>query len=236
MPRFDIVGFDADDTLWHNERLYQEAQSGFCDLMRHYGTSRQVMEELHRTEMRNLGQFGYGIKGFALSMIETAIGLSDGKVAAFDVLKIIDIARRLLDANVELLDHAAEIVPLVAGMYPLMIVTKGDLRDQESKIQRSGLARHFTTVEILSNKRQEDYAQLLERHHIRPERFLMIGNSPRSDIWPVLALGASAVYVPHHFTWAHEAAELPPSQHPGYYCIEHLGLLPRLLEEMERQV
>jgi putative hydrolase of the HAD superfamily len=236
MPRFEMVGFDADDTLWHNEKLYQEAQAGFRELLNRYGTPELINETFHLTEMRNLGQFGYGIKGFALSMIEAAIQLSDGEIPASDVLKIIDIARRLLDAHVELLDHAAEVVQRVAGVYPLMIVTKGDLRDQESKIQRSGLARYFNQIEILSDKRQEDYEVLLRRHHLRPERFLMVGNSPRSDIWPVLELGGNAVYVPHHFTWAHEAAELPPLDHPGYHCIEHLGLLPRLLEELESQV
>jgi len=236
MPRFEMIGFDADDTLWHNERHYVEAQSSFRKLLVRYCAPDLIDDELHRTEMRNLDQYGYGIKGYALSMIETAIQLSEGKVSGEDVRNIINIARDLLEANVELLDHAAETIPLLASSYPLMLITKGDLRDQESKIMRSGLAKYFRQIEILSNKRNENYRTLLTRHQIRPDSFLMVGNSLRSDIWPVLEIGASAVYVPHHFTWVHEVAELPPLHHPGFHSIEHLGLLPRLLQQLDGHV
>jgi len=231
-----MIGFDADDTLWHNEKLYVEAQARFKEVLGRYCRPELVDGQLHHTEMRNLDLFGYGIKGYALSMIETAVQLSEGRVTGGDVLKIITIARDLLEARVDLLDHAADTIPLLAKQYPLMLVTKGDLRDQESKIKRSGLSKHFHRIEILSNKRQEDYKTLLARHQLRPERFLMVGNSLRSDIWPVLELGANAVYVPHHFTWAHEVAEVPPPHHRGFYSIEHLGLLPHLLEQLERQI
>jgi putative hydrolase of the HAD superfamily len=235
MPRFQMIGFDADDTLWHNEKLYVAAQSRYRQLMMPYSIPDKTDQELHLTEMRNLDLFGYGIKGFALSMMETAVHLSDGRLSGADVRGILDITRTLLSADVELLDHAAETVSLLADERPLILITKGDLRDQESKIKRSGLAPHFKHVEILSNKRKEDYAALLDRYQLAPSRFVMVGNSLRSDIWPVLELGGNAVYVPHDFTWAHEEAPLPPSDHHGYHAIEHLGLLPGVLERLEGQ-
>jgi putative hydrolase of the HAD superfamily len=186
--------------------------------------------------MRNIEHYGYGIKGYALSMIETAVHLSEGHISGPEVMKIIVIARDQLDAPLELLDHAERIIPLLSGTFPLMLVTKGDLRDQESKIARSGLAKYFRHIEILSNKKPEDYRALLGRHGIRAQRFLMVGNSLRSDIWPVLGVGASAVYVPHHLTWEHEAAAEPSSTHPGYATVEHLGLLPDLLERLDGRI
>jgi len=233
MPRFQAIGFDADDTLWHNEKYYIEAQSRFHKVVRRYGTTEGIDDELQRVEMRNLEHFGYGIKGYALSMIETAVHLSGGMVSGQEVMGIISIAKDLLDARVDLLDHASSVIPLLSRSFPLMLVTKGDLRDQESKIERSGLSKYFRHVEILSNKGQENYRALLRRHGIPPGQFVMVGNSLRSDIWPVLELGGAAIYVPHHFTWAHEAAEPPASTHPGYHAIEHLGLLPGLLERLD---
>ena len=236
MPRFQMLGFDADDTLWHNEKYYVQSQARFRELLGRYCGPEAIDGELHRTEMRNIERYGYGIKGYALSMIETAVRLSEGRVSGPDVMKIIMIARDLLDAPMELLDHADRIIPLLASSFPLMLVTKGDLRDQESKIARSGLAKHFRHVEILSNKKPQDYRALLERHGIRAQRFLMVGNSLRSDIWPVLDVGGSAVYVPHHLTWEHEAAAEPSSTHPGYATVEHLGLLPGLLERLDGRI
>jgi len=232
MPRFDVIAFDADDTLWHTERLYVEAQSEFRKLLARYDSP--VDEHLHRVEMRNLRHFGYGIKGFALSMIETAIELTGGRVSGADVLAIIDRAKRMLAADVELLAHVEEILRGLADSYPLMVITKGDLHDQESKIARSGLAHLFRHLEIVSDKTRESYDALLRRHGIAPDRFLMVGNSLRSDILPVLALGASAVYVPARLTWAHETAERPPAGQRGFHEIAHIGELPGLMEELER--
>ncbi len=233
MSRFQVIGFDADDTLWHNERLYAEVQSGFRKLLSRYHTPEWVDERLHQTEMRNLRHFGYGIKGFALSMIETAIELTDGRISGAEVQTIIDSAKRMLAADVELLDHADETLGSLAAAYPLMLITKGDLHDQEAKIARSGLADRFRHVEIVSDKSPESYRTLLERHHIAAGRFLMVGNSLRSDILPVLAIGAAAVYIPYELTWAHEAAERPPAGRAGYYELEHLGLLPDLVRRLE---
>ena len=234
MSRFQVVAFDADDTLWHNERLYAGTQGKYRDLLALYHSPEWIDERLYRTEMRNLRHFGYGIKAFALSMIETAVDLTEGRISARDIQTIIDWAKEMLAADVELLEHAAETVAGLADAYSLMLITKGDLRDQETKIARSGLAGHFRHVEIVSDKSRAGYEALLRRHAIAPERFLMVGNSLRSDILPVLELGGSAVYVPHRLTWAHEVAEAPPAGQPGYYEIEHLGRLPGLLEELER--
>jgi putative hydrolase of the HAD superfamily len=236
MSCFDVIAFDADDTLWHNERLYVSAQAKFKQLLAQYHSPEWIEERLYHTEIRNLQHFGYGIKAFALSMIETAVELTEGRIAGKDIQTIIDAAKTMLAAEVELLEHVADTLASLTTTYPLMLITKGDLFDQETKIVRSGLAQRFRHIEIVSDKSHESYAKLFQRHDITPERFLMVGNSLRSDILPVLALGASAVYVPYQHTWAHEAAERPPAEQQGYYEIEHLGLLPSLLQRLEHQV
>jgi putative hydrolase of the HAD superfamily len=233
MARFDVVAFDADDTLWQNERLFVVAQDEFKQLLAQYHRPEWIADRLYETEMRNLKHFGYGIKAFALSMIETAVELTEGRITGRDIQTIVDAARTMLCAEVELLEHAADTLAQLTERYRLMVITKGDLLDQEAKIARSGLAAYFTHVEIVSDKRPENYARLLARHGVDPERFLMIGNSLRSDILPVLAIGGSAVYVPHELTWAHEAAETPGAQQPNFYEVAHLGLLPALLDELE---
>jgi putative hydrolase of the HAD superfamily len=234
MSRFEVIAFDADDTLWHNERLYTSAQAKFKTLLAHYHSPEWIDKRLYEAEMRNLPHFGYGIKAFALSMIETAVELTEGRISGRDIQAIIDSAKEMIAADVELLEHVAETIARLAETYALMLITKGDLRDQEMKITRSGLRPSFRHVEIVSDKNAECYAVLLKRHAIPPERFLMVGNSLRSDILPVLALGASAVYVPHRLTWAHEIVDPPPVEQLGYYELEHLGLLPELLERLER--
>ncbi len=167
-------------------------------------------------------------------MIETAVELTEGRISGRDIQAIIDTAKAMLAAEVELLEHAAATVARLASVYSLMVITKGDLRDQETKIARSGLAAYFHYIEIVSDKNPESYAALLKRYAIPPERFLMVGNSLRSDILPVLSLGAKAVYVPYRLTWAHEVVDPPPVEQPGYYELEHIGLLPGLLEGLER--
>jgi putative hydrolase of the HAD superfamily len=181
-----------------------------------------------------LQHFGYGIKAFALSMIETAIELTEGRITGPEIQTIIDAAKAMLTAEVEILENVADTLAHLAAHYSLMVITKGDLLDQEQKISRSGLVEHFRHIEIVSDKSQTSYEFLLQRYQIDPKRFLMVGNSLRSDILPVLALGAHAVYIPYPLTWAHEAAE-PPIGQPGYYEVEHLGLLPDLLANLERQ-
>jgi putative hydrolase of the HAD superfamily len=231
---FDVIAFDADDTLWHSESLYAEAQDRFKQLLAPYCAAKHVEPALHQTEMRNLACYGYGIKGFALSLIETAIELSGGRIAASEIRQVIDLAKAMLGAQVCLLEHAQEAVVRLVGAYPLMLITKGDLFDQEAKLARSGLRPYFRYIEIVSDKTPDRYAALLARYHLDPARFLMVGNSLRSDILPVLALGGRAVYIPYHITWAHERAPVPETDQKGYFELEHLGLLPDLIERLRQ--
>lgn len=230
---FDVIAFDADDTLWHNESLYVATQQRLAQLLSLYADGETVEGRLFETEMRNLELYGYGIKSFTLSMIETAIDLSDGAIDAAHIRRIIGFARDMLTAEVQLLDGAAETVHALAKSHQLMVITKGDLRDQGAKLARSGLADCFRCVEIVTEKTVATYEKLLDKYKIAPERFLMVGNSLKSDILPVLALGGQAVYVPYHTTWAHELVEHHPTGHDGYYELEHLGQLPALIAELE---
>ncbi len=233
MSRFDVIAFDADDTLWQNERNFMNAQERFRTLLAAYHSKEWVDERLYEAEVRNLPHFGYGVKAFALSMIETAIELTEGRVSSGDIKSIIDTAREMISADVELLDHVVGTLSALSRTHELMLITKGDLRDQESKLARSGLASHFRHVEIVSDKRPGNYAAILERHGITPGRFVMVGNSLRSDVLPVLELGGTAVYVPHELTWSHEEADPPPAGRAGYFQIGHLGELPALIEQLE---
>jgi len=236
MPSFDLIAFDADDTLWHNERLYDQTQARLGALLEPYGVNAQSLGAgLYQTESRNIGLFGYGIKSFTLSMIETAVQMTWGKISAYDVLAILDLAKTQLNAPVELLEHACETVSRLAAHYPLMVITKGELHDQETKLRRSGLADCFRDIAVVSDKTLESYATLIKNHALDPARLVMVGNALRSDILPVLALGGTAVYVPYAGTWQHEAAEAPAPGTPRFHQIEHLGLLPALLEQLESQ-
>jgi putative hydrolase of the HAD superfamily len=232
----DLIAFDADDTLWHTEHLYSDAQARFQQLLAPYGISEPIEHQLFAVESANLGVFGFGIKSFALSMIETAIQLTGGQISGADVQRVIDLAKDMLSARVELLDYVEETVARLAQDYPLMIITKGDLLDQESKIERSGLGQHFKFVEIVSDKNPASYAALLARHQLRPAGFLMIGNSLRSDVLPVLALGARAVHIPYRLTWAHERVSPEELAGANYAELEHLGQLPELIERMRSEV
>jgi putative hydrolase of the HAD superfamily len=233
MPVFDLIAFDADDTLWHNERLYLNAQAKLASLLATYQVEGEAGARLYQTESRNIKYFGYGIKSYTLSMIETAVELTQDRITARDVLAIIDLAREMLEAPVELLDQAAETVSRLSSRYRLMIITKGDLHDQETKVARSGLENFFQQIEIVSEKDRRNYERLLDGQSVDPSRFMMVGNSLRSDILPILELGGSAVYVPYPTTWQHEAADAPPPEQAGFYQLEHLGELPALLEHLE---
>jgi putative hydrolase of the HAD superfamily len=233
MSIFDMIAFDADDTLWHNERLYLGAQAKLAQLLSPFQSAEIVKARLYQTESRNIKYFGYGIKSFTLSMIETAVELTEGHISGQDVQVIIDLGRGMLDAEVELLEHAAGTVAQLATRYLLMLITKGDLQDQQNKVTRSGLGQYFQYIEVVSDKTRDIYEQLLRKQSTEPKRFLMVGNSLRSDILPILELGGQAVYIPYQTTWLHESAEAPEENAPGYYQIKHLGLLPALLERLE---
>lgn len=227
-----IIAFDADDTLWHNETLYRAAEVRFGALMSKYVSADELNPQLFQTEIKNLEYFGYGIKSFALSMIETAGRITQGCISSAEILEIIDIARAMLDAPVELLPNVNEVIKQLSADYYLMIVTKGDLLDQNRKLERSGLAAFFDWVEVVTDKTSQVYADLFKVHKINPKDFLMVGNSLRSDILPVVALGAHAVYIPYALTWAHEDEIEHLSITQGYAEIEAIAGLPKLIEEL----
>jgi putative hydrolase of the HAD superfamily len=237
---FDVIAFDADDTLWHSEILYAKAQDRFKSLLLAYlqGAAPHdadwIEQKLYQTEARNLRQYGYGIKGFALSMIEAAIELTEGRITGQDIQRIIDIAKDMLNADVELVEYARPTLARLSESHALMLITKGDLLDQERKLAQSGITPYFRYIEIVSDKTREAYQAILNKYQIAPSKFLMVGNSLKSDVLPVIALGGRAVYIPYHITWAHEAAIETESIEQGYYQLEHLGLLPALVEQISQ--
>lgn len=223
----DTIGFDGDDTLWHNESLFNMTQERFRALLTHAVEPADLDRHLLEAERANLRFYGYGIKGFVLSMIETAIQVTDGRVPARDLQSLIDFGKAMLEHPVDLLDGVAEVVQALSSRYRLILITKGDLFDQESKVARSGLAGHFDAVEIVSEKDPTTYRRVLERHSVDPARFVMVGNSVRSDILPVMAIGGHAVHIPYHLTWAVEEAEAPSE---NYRYLTSVRELPGLLQ------
>lgn len=202
-----IIAFDADDTLWVNEPFFREAEEKFASLLEDFMPQHSIMKELYKTEIENLGLYGYGIKGFMLSMIETAMRISDNKMPISLIEKVIDIGREMLEKPVELLPGVEEVLQELNGDYRIVLATKGDLLDQERKLKKSGLEKHFHHIEIMSEKRVSDFAKLIRHLDVAPEEFLMIGNSLKSDILPVLELGGHAIHIPFHITWVHEQIE-----------------------------
>ncbi len=229
---FDLIAFDADDTLWQNELLYAQTQTQLAQLLAPYLEGVDVLQALYATEMRNLPYFGYGIKSFTLSMIETAVTLTEGRVRAADIEQIIAFAKTMIDTPTQLLDGVAEVVAQVAASHTLMLLTKGDLLDQQRKLDRSGLADYFAHIEIVAEKTEETYRTLLAHYKVDATRFLMVGNSLKSDVLPVVAIGGQAVYIPHTITWAHEHATPDAAQQTQYFELAHIGELPALIETL----
>ena len=222
-----FVAFDADDTLWINENYFREAEHAFCHLMMDWLPHEKTADELFKTEMQNLELFGYGAKGFALSLIETAVRISDGKITGRQVQQIIDIVKRLLARPVELLPDVPEVLRTLKEKYTLVLATKGDLLDQQRKIAKSGLAGYFAHTEIMSDKRPQDYVRLLQRLGAGAQEFVMVGNSLKSDVLAPLEAGAYAVYVPYPIIWKHECT--PEPQSSRYYKAEKLWDILRFL-------
>jgi putative hydrolase of the HAD superfamily len=231
----DVIGFDADDTLWHNETLYTLTQERFAALLSPYQDSESVQRKLFETEMRNLRIFGYGVKGFTLSMIETAIELTEGQICGPDIQFIIDYGKEMLASPVRPLEQVQAVLAELSASYRLMLITKGDLFDQETKLARSGLAGYFELVEIVSEKTEKTYKDLLANHRINAEGFLMVGNSLRSDILPIIAIGGHAVHIPYHTTWQHENVEEVEAAGAEYHQLNHVGDLPGLIAILGRE-
>ncbi|MEM9686105.1 MAG: HAD family hydrolase [Bacteroidota bacterium] len=199
-----VIGFDADDTLWVNETYFRETEHEFARLLSAYETENKIDQELFRTEMNNLELYGYGIKGFMLSMIESAIELSNGEVPLNTISDIIALGKSMIEKPVVLLEGVEEVLSHLKGRYRLFLLTKGDLLDQERKLEKSGLSTYFHHVEILSEKKEANYRQLLTHLEVDLGSFLMVGNSLKSDILPIINIGAQAIHVPFHITWGHE--------------------------------
>jgi putative hydrolase of the HAD superfamily len=226
------VGLDGDDTLWQNETRFQLTQTALRDLLRRHVPDADVDAHLAEVEMRNLRIYGYGVKAFTLSMIETAIQVTDRRIPAADLEVILGWGQEMLSAPTELLDGVEAALQDLSRRYELVLITMGDLFDQESKLARSGLAEMFKGVEILSEKNVDAYRAVLRRRRIDPKEFVMAGNSLRSDIAPVIALGARAVHIPYPLTWHHEQVPEDAMPKEGWYRVEMIGELGALLDSL----
>ena len=202
-----VIAFDADDTLWVNEPYFRQTEERFYSLLGGYSTQHELERELLKTEIDNLPLYGYGIKGFIISMIETALNITNNKIGSSIVAQIIDLGKQMLNQPIELLDGVEEVLEALKGKYRLVVATKGDLLDQERKLKKSGISHYFHHIEIMSEKDDANYLKLIRHLDIQPDELVMIGNSLKSDILPVLNIGGNAVHVPYHITWAHEQVE-----------------------------
>ncbi len=203
-----VIGFDADDTLWVNEPFYRETEAEFCKLLSDFHTEKFINQQLLKTELKNLELYGYGAKGFVLSLLETALNITENKISQKTIGKIIELGKQLLNKPLELLDGVIEVLQyLSAKDYKLIVATKGDLLDQERKLKNSNLEQYFHHIEVMSDKKNQNYLSLLNHLDIKPNEFVMIGNSLRSDILPALEIGAHAIHIPFHTTWVHEEVD-----------------------------
>ena len=212
-----VIAFDADDTLWVNETYFREAEHKFAKLLSADETENKIDQELFKMEMKNLSIYGYGIKGFVLSMVESAIELSNGKISNKVLSEILEIGKEMISMPVELLDGIEEVLEVLSKKYRLLVLTKGDLLDQERKLEKSGLTKYFHHVEVMSDKKEKNYSDLLEHLEIDVNEFLMIGNSLRSDVLPIINIGGKAIHVPFHTTWQHE--EVSPNEESDEYDV-----------------
>lgn len=232
MPALAAIAFDADDTLWHNERYFRLTQDRFAALLADVMPREDLEARLLAAERRNLGRYGFGIKGFTLSMIETALEATGDAVPGRVIREILAAGQEMLAHPIELLPQARAVVERLAQSHPLLLITKGDLLDQERKLAQSGLGDLFTGVEVVSDKAPAVYAAIFARRGLAPQRVLMAGNSLRSDVLPVLEIGGFGVHVPHDLTWALEEVA-PPEGHARFHRIADLGALPALVERIE---
>ena len=233
MTNLTAIGFDADDTLWQNEHFFQLTEKSFTDLLSDHGDSHHVSSRLLEAERRNLKLYGFGAKGFTLSMIETALEVTDGTVPQVVIGKILALGRAMLEFPIETLPHVNETLEALAGKYKIILITKGDLFDQERKLAQSGLGDFFDAVEIVSDKKAEVYDRIFTRHADGASRAMMIGNSLKSDVIPALEAGAWGVHVPHELTWELDRADAPAG-HPRFRTLDTLKPLLELIEAVMR--
>jgi len=224
-----VIAFDADDTLFVNETYFLETEEKFCELMSDYLTHQRISQELFKTEIDNLKIYGYGIKAYILSMIEAAMIISNNTIPVEIIEKIIQYGKELLDKPIVLLDGVEETLETLYGKYKLVVATKGDLLDQRRKLHNSGLGRFFHHIEVMSDKQEQDYLDLIKRLEIQPSEFFMIGNSLKSDVLPVLNIGGHAVHIPFHTTWAHERIDHKVEHENFYTCKKITEVLQKLV-------
>jgi len=232
MARITTIALDADDTLWQNEQYFRLTEQRFADLLRDYTDAPDLNDRLIASVSRDLQHYGFGAKGYTLSMIETALQVTDHRVPGSVIAEILAAGRELLSYPVQTLPYVDAALEQVHRTHRLILVTKGDLFDQERKLAASGLADYFAAIEIVSDKSPKTYARIFAQHTEGPEHTVMVGNSLRSDILPALAAGAFAIYVPHDLTWSYERAEEPRDQ-PRYARIEHIGTLAETIENLQ---
>ena len=228
----EVIAFDADDTLWENEFLYHEATQKLTEFLPTIQYPKLIEQRLGEIEIQNVRIFGYGIKTFALSMIETALLLSGGEIEVQAIQHILEIAKEMLTAEVKLFDHTEETLKVLSRKFDLMLITKGDQFEQKRKIDISGLSEYFRYIEIVIEKSREIYLGLLDKYKIDPIRFLMVGNSLRSDILPVVGIGAKAVYIPYDLTWSQEFVTIDTDDEHKFDELEHIGQLPGYIESL----
>ena len=229
MKNIKVIAFDADDTLWVNEPYFRETEDAFAKMLKNYLSEEEINTILFSVEMKNLELYGYGIKGFVLSMVEAIIKITEGKGDLELVSKVISFGKEMLNKPVELLDGVGEVLKSLNGDYKVVLATKGDLLDQERKLIKSGLEKHFHHIEVMSDKKPKDYKKLLKHLDCEPENFLMVGNSVKSDVLPVIAIGANAIHVPFHTTWAHE--EVKKEEGHSFLVVKNIAEVSRLLKE-----
>ncbi|MGD1958501.1 MAG: HAD family hydrolase [Fulvivirga sp.] len=229
IDKIKVVAFDADDTLWHNERYFREAEDQFAQLVGEYLPKEEAINVLFSHEMKHLAIYGYGIKGFVLSMVETAITISKDSISSQKIQQILEIGRNMMNKPVELLDGVERVFEALKTDYRLILATKGDLIDQERKLNKSGLEHHFHHIEVMSEKKEADYKRLIGHLDIEAHEFLMIGNSMKSDIVPVLNIGGNAMHIPHEITWQHEIVDKEDIKEHNFLTLDKVtSILPHL--------
>jgi putative hydrolase of the HAD superfamily len=232
---FQWIAFDADDTLWHNEALYRMGRERFRKVLTKYNPQGDIEEDFNEVEIRNLRYYGYGVMSFVLSQIEAAIQLTGGKIRAEDIQTLLDLSKEMLTAQVTLFDGARELISGLSAQYPLMLITKGDLSHQKRKVEESGLLHHFQAVEVVSEKTIDVYEEILERHEVDVDHFLMVGNSIRSDIQPILELGGWAVHVAPHLTWDFEGGDIEGNLKERFREAEDLGDVKQAILSLQKK-
>jgi len=227
-----MIAFDADDTLWHAEIIFKEAQEKFYHILSAWRNPEIIHNTLFEIETRNISLYGFGVKSYTLSMIEAAVALSDGEITGNTIKKVLKIGQDMLNTDFALIPGVKETLESISGDYPLMVITKGDLLEQTTKLNRSGLAAYFSSIEVVSNKSQEVYHQIMKKFELNPQNFVMVGNSLPSDIQPVLSLGGTGIHIPADTTWAHELMDDFDLTQKNFYELEHIGQLTDLLPKI----